>query len=186
MSLPPINPDKSAAGIALDPKTLDRVIPESKRPDGSVRKQIKIRPGFTPQEDVSRFRGKKQAQMDSNVLPKGHIIGWTPPPSATKSGAGSGSAPLSKNAKKRQKQKAKKAEAVSGDWEDEDEDGQVATPPAATKETASITNAASEAGKGSSGTHTPDRPNWAAAPAPEKKDDSADGLASELEKLEVQ
>lgn len=34
MSLPPINPDKTAAGIALDPRTLERVIPESRRPDG--------------------------------------------------------------------------------------------------------------------------------------------------------
>jgi partner of Y14 and mago protein len=35
MSLPPINPDKTLSGIAVDPKTLDRVIPESRRPDGS-------------------------------------------------------------------------------------------------------------------------------------------------------
>ncbi|KAF9006449.1 hypothetical protein BDQ17DRAFT_1171441, partial [Cyathus striatus] len=82
MSKPPINPDKSVAGIALDPQTLERVIPESRRPDGSVRKQIKIRPGFTPQEDVKRFRGTKQAQMDATTLPKGHIIGWAPPSSA--------------------------------------------------------------------------------------------------------
>ncbi|KAF9534845.1 hypothetical protein CPB83DRAFT_737395, partial [Crepidotus variabilis] len=82
MSRPPINPDKSAAGIAVDPITLERVIPESRRADGSVRKQLKIRPGFTPQEDVRRFRGTKQAQMDANSLPKGHIIGWAPPPTS--------------------------------------------------------------------------------------------------------
>ena len=35
MSRPPINPEKSTAGIALDPQTLERVIPESKRPDGT-------------------------------------------------------------------------------------------------------------------------------------------------------
>lgn len=35
MSRPPINPDQTAAGIALDPQTLDRVIPESRRPDGT-------------------------------------------------------------------------------------------------------------------------------------------------------
>lgn len=77
MSLPPLNPSSTAAGIQLDPHTLERIIPESKRPDGtqvsllslqflpvlipiSVRKQIKIRPGFTPQEDVRRFRGTDQ------------------------------------------------------------------------------------------------------------------------------
>ncbi|KZV75448.1 hypothetical protein PENSPDRAFT_600146, partial [Peniophora sp. CONT] len=58
---PPLNPDKSAAGIAVDPRSLDRVIPETKRADGSVRKERKIRPGFTPQEDVQRFRGTKQS-----------------------------------------------------------------------------------------------------------------------------
>ncbi|KAI0773953.1 hypothetical protein C8Q74DRAFT_1172296, partial [Fomes fomentarius] len=78
MSKPPIIPETSAAGIAVDPRTLERVIPESRRPDGSLRKQIKIRPGYTPQEDVRRFRGTRQAQMDSSQLPKGHVIGWTP------------------------------------------------------------------------------------------------------------
>jgi hypothetical protein len=35
MSLPPIQPDKTAAGIAVDPRTLERVVPETRRPDGS-------------------------------------------------------------------------------------------------------------------------------------------------------
>ena len=34
MSRPPINPEKSLAGIAVDPLTLERVVPESRRPDG--------------------------------------------------------------------------------------------------------------------------------------------------------
>jgi partner of Y14 and mago protein len=124
--------------------------------------------------------------MDTNALPKGHIIGWTPPPAATKPGAGSGSAPLSKNAKKRQKQKEKKAEAIKDNWEDEDEGVKGEEEAASMKKTTSTSRAASEAGKGSSGTHTPDRPNWAAAPTSEKTDDGADGLTSKLEKLEVQ
>ncbi|KAG1820259.1 uncharacterized protein BJ212DRAFT_1245840, partial [Suillus subaureus] len=76
MARPPLFPDQSAAGIAVDPRTLERVIPESKRSDGTVRKQLKIRPGFTPQEDVSRFRGSRQQAMDATALPKGHILGW--------------------------------------------------------------------------------------------------------------
>lgn len=115
--------------------------------------------------------------MDSNALPKGHIIGWTPAPAASK---GAGSTPLSKNAKKRQKQKEKKAEAVKENWEDEDaQDGEEAD---IGKRTAST----SETGKGSSGTHTPDRSNWVAVPPSEKKDNSADVLAGKLEKLGVQ
>jgi len=127
MSRPPLNPAKTTAGIAVDPQTLERVIPESKRPDGTVRKQIKIRPGFTPQEDVSRFRGTKQSQMDVNTLPKGHIIGWAPPSNSTST---SGS-PLSKRAKKTARKKAKifeegiegKREDVPENWDDADESG---------------------------------------------------------------
>jgi hypothetical protein len=35
MSRPPVVPDTTTAGIAVDPRTLERVIPTSKRPDGS-------------------------------------------------------------------------------------------------------------------------------------------------------
>lgn len=35
MSLPPIDQEKTAAGIAVDPRTLERVVPESKRADGT-------------------------------------------------------------------------------------------------------------------------------------------------------
>lgn len=34
-TLPPIVPDKTAAGIAVDPKTLERVVPQSRRADGT-------------------------------------------------------------------------------------------------------------------------------------------------------
>ncbi|KAI0700701.1 hypothetical protein BC835DRAFT_1211761, partial [Cytidiella melzeri] len=80
MSKPDLFPSPSTAGITVNPRTLERVIPESRRSDGTVRREIKIRPGFTPQEDVSRFRGTRQKQMDTTALPKGHIIGWAPPP----------------------------------------------------------------------------------------------------------
>lgn len=35
MSLPPLKPDKTAAGIILDPQTLERVVPQSRRADGT-------------------------------------------------------------------------------------------------------------------------------------------------------
>jgi len=124
MSLPPVNPSKSTSGIAVDPKTLDRVVPESRRPDGSVRKELKIRPGFTPQEDVSRFRGKRQAQMDQNTLPKGHILGWVAPSSASKPKAPAEGSTASKSAKKNEKRKEKrdkkKDEIIKANWEDDD------------------------------------------------------------------
>ncbi|KAI9574596.1 hypothetical protein HD554DRAFT_1990029, partial [Boletus coccyginus] len=128
MSRPPLFPQQSASGIALDPRTLERVIPESKRPDGTVRKEIKIRPGFTPQEDVSRFRGTRQQAMDATALPKGHILGWVAPSSDAQPKAkakGISAPPPNKNARKRANQRARKAveksEAVKDSWEDEED-----------------------------------------------------------------
>ena len=95
-----------------------------------LRKQIKIRPGFTPQEDVRRFRGTRQAQMDANALPKGHVIGWTPPPAAAAAAPGSAAAASKagmtkaqkKNEKRKEKRKEKRDEKVKDSWEDEDEE----------------------------------------------------------------
>lgn len=98
-----------------------------------VRKELKIRPGFTPQEDVSRFRGTRQKQMDTTALPKGHILGWIAPSSASppKPKAGASAPPPNKNAKRRANRKAKKAEEpVKDNWEDEDE-GEGAAPTSA-------------------------------------------------------
>ncbi|KAH8118452.1 hypothetical protein DFH11DRAFT_1723356 [Phellopilus nigrolimitatus] len=135
MSKPAIVPDLSVSGIAVDPKTLERVIPESRRPDGSVRKQLKVRPGFTPQEDVSRFRGSRQQQQDRNALPKGHILGWVAPSSDKKGGtagkaAGSAAAvdtaglskSAAKNAKRKAKKQVEKEKVIQANWEDSDEE----------------------------------------------------------------
>lgn len=35
MSLPPLNPEKTTSGIIVDPRTLERVVPASKRSDGT-------------------------------------------------------------------------------------------------------------------------------------------------------
>jgi len=122
-TLPPLDPERSTAGIAVDPRTLERVVPRTKRSDGSVRKELKIRPGFTPQEDIGRFKTSRQQAAEKNTLPKGHIVGWVAPSSQSKSKpqTGSGSSggtkvpttdangqPLSKAALKNAKRKAKK------------------------------------------------------------------------------
>ncbi|PIL36754.1 hypothetical protein GSI_00443 [Ganoderma sinense ZZ0214-1] len=174
MSKPAIVPETTASGIAVDPRTLERIIPESRRPDGSVRKQIKIRPGYTPQEDVRRFRGTRQTQADATALPKGHIIGWTPPPQAA-AVAPASKAGMSKAQKKNEKRKEKRkekrdeGEKVKDNWDDEDEG-----------EAAGGTTTKTE------GVHTEEQPNWAAAPDTKKGEAaSADGLADKLDKLEV-
>lgn len=141
-----------------------------------MRKQLKIRPGYTPQEDVRRFRGTRQAQMDANALPKGHVVGWTPPPPAVPPASKAGlSKAQKKNEKRKEKRKEKRDEPkVKDNWDDDDEgeaEGGDATAPA----------------KKTAGSHTPENPNWAAAPDTKQasKDDGTEELADKLEKLEV-
>ncbi|KAF1810907.1 hypothetical protein P152DRAFT_87563 [Eremomyces bilateralis CBS 781.70] len=52
---PPTNPSKS--GITTD-RAGTSVIPSSVRPDGTVRKEIKVRPGYRPPEDVEVYKNR--------------------------------------------------------------------------------------------------------------------------------
>lgn len=93
-----------------------------------MRKERKIRPGFTPQEDVARFRSTRQQAIDARALPKGHIPGWAPPGAA----ASEKKEPLSKNAKKnekrKEKRKEKRQEAVQENWDSETDEDATANP----------------------------------------------------------
>jgi partner of Y14 and mago len=145
MTTPSPIPEKSTSGISVDPKTLNRVVPESRRRDGrcvhyalaftlfrsnclyvfySIRKEIKIRPGYTPREDLTRFRGTRQAQMDRVALPEGHILGWVAPSSASKPKSSEPDGPASKSGKKNEKRKGKrdkkKEEIIRANWEEEE------------------------------------------------------------------
>ena len=115
----------------------------------SVRKERKIRPGFTPQEDVQRFRGTRQSAADArsgiDANQRASVPGAAPgarslfaaavgaanasvPGAGRSVGAGSGAEPMSKAAKKnaaRRKKKAEKreeAEEVPDNWDDEPEE----------------------------------------------------------------
>ncbi|KAE9993127.1 hypothetical protein EG327_006306 [Venturia inaequalis] len=50
-------PTSSKAGIKTD-KDGNRIIPSSVRADGTLRKAIKVRPGFTPPEDVEVYKNR--------------------------------------------------------------------------------------------------------------------------------
>ncbi|KAH9462825.1 hypothetical protein Pst134EA_014915 [Puccinia striiformis f. sp. tritici] len=96
----------STSGIVSDPNTGDRKVAPSKRPDGTLRKEIKIRPGFTPQEDVSKFRSARQSEFESKKLPKGSVVGLTRPQVAVAQSALRGmSDAQKKNAKRKEKRK---------------------------------------------------------------------------------
>lgn len=196
MARPPLFPDQSAAGIAVDPRTLERVIPESKRSDGTVRKQLKIRPGFTPQEDVSRFRGSRQQAMDSTALPKGHILGWVAPSAATPSKGKNATPAPNKNAKKRANARAKKSAektaVVKDNWDDEEEgeDEAAADVKEATEELKEGSSKTSSTNDATTGSHTADKPNRAAAPdsnlnASSSGNQSSVELSHKLEELQI-
>ncbi|SJX65400.1 uncharacterized protein SRS1_15671 [Sporisorium reilianum f. sp. reilianum] len=57
-------PRATAAGIVERSDTQQRVIPESRRADGSIRKERKVRPGFTPVEDVVRYRPARAREAE--------------------------------------------------------------------------------------------------------------------------
>jgi len=185
MSRPPLFPDKTASGIAVDPRTLDRVVPESRRPDGTVRKELKIRPGFTPQEDVSRFRGSRQAQADRSALPKGHILGWVAPSSTSQPAKANPSPAPNKNAKKRARQRSakkvtKEEEEVKDHWDDEDEDDQADE----------AAKSQAESGKSSNSTKngsnaTPVDAAKSSKPDAKSSTTDPDALADKVEKLAV-
>lgn len=108
----------STSGIIQDPHTGDRRVAPSKRPDGTLRKEIKIRPGFTPQEDVSKFRSARQNESQSRQLPKGSVVGFIRPQEAVTQSALKGmSEAQKKNAKRKEKRKAVNKPEVPEEWD---------------------------------------------------------------------
>ncbi|KAK7712915.1 hypothetical protein SLS57_007659 [Botryosphaeria dothidea] len=91
----------------------ERHIPSSTRADGSVRKEIRIRPGYRPPEDVDVYRSKTaQAWRERG---KGGVPGAVPGADATDAKTTGQSASANKNAKRREARKAKAAAAASGE-----------------------------------------------------------------------
>ncbi|KAL4784294.1 hypothetical protein BJX76DRAFT_221880 [Aspergillus varians] len=100
----------SQSGITTDEATGERYIPSSVRPDGSKRKEIKVRPGYRPPEDVELYKNRAAAAWKNRD--RSSVPGAVP-------GAGSlnnendatkaGSAASNKNAKRREAKKKAKA-----------------------------------------------------------------------------
>lgn len=128
--------------------------------------------------------------MDANALPKGHIIGWAPPPQST-AASGSAGKPMSKSAKKnakRREKKEEKKEDVPDNWDDEDEgDGSAVT----SNPKSTTDSGASQSTKTSSGTdQKQDTSKREAAPKPDPAAvagalPTVDALTSKVEKLRV-
>ncbi|EJT97571.1 hypothetical protein DACRYDRAFT_24956 [Dacryopinax primogenitus] len=78
-----------------------------------MRKELRIRPGFTPQEDVGLFRSRRQQTDGRPSLPPGAVSRSVPgagPRSGAGAGSGAGGEGKSKAQKKNEKRKEKKRE----------------------------------------------------------------------------
>ncbi|KAF9423170.1 hypothetical protein BGZ94_008387 [Podila epigama] len=89
----------SVAGIQGEADA--RVIPMTRRPDGTYRKERKVRPGYIPPEDVVRYSNRV---LDS-VRPSPSQA-----PTTTNTTTNNNAAPKSKSQKKNDKRKAKRKE----------------------------------------------------------------------------
>lgn len=118
-------PQPTNSGIVTD-ESGERHIPESVRADGSVRKAIKIRPGYRPAEDVQVYKNRTAETFRNRY--KGGVIGAetadddksaAPAAAATTTNgtsSSSSSAAANKNAKRREaRKKAKAAETTTAD-----------------------------------------------------------------------
>lgn len=101
----PSVPTPSKSGI-IETQTGERHIPSSVRPDGTKRKEIKIRPGYKPSEDVEVYKNRTVdawKTRGSSGVPGAE--GW---PDNIEGGASSMGA-SNKNAKRREARKKAKA-----------------------------------------------------------------------------
>jgi len=101
------NPSVSRAGITTS-ATGERHIPASRRADGSVRKEIRVRPGYRPPEDVELY--KNRASEAWRTRGSGGVPGAEGLKTDSQSADLKQSAAAAKNAKRREARKKAAAE----------------------------------------------------------------------------
>ncbi|KAG9237490.1 hypothetical protein BJ875DRAFT_453589 [Amylocarpus encephaloides] len=104
----PSVPTPSKAGI-IETIAGERHIPSSVRPDGTKRKEIKIRPGYKPPEDVEVYKNRTADAW------KTRGSGGVPGADGLKDDKADGSASSNKNTKRREARKKTKAAVESGE-----------------------------------------------------------------------
>ncbi|EEP76201.1 predicted protein [Uncinocarpus reesii 1704] len=107
----PTEPTTSSSGITTDTTTGERHVPSSLRADGSVRREIRIRPGYRPPEDVELYKNRAAESF------KNRGRGGVPGAEGLKDDdSKTSTAASAKNAKRREAKK--KAKAASETAED--------------------------------------------------------------------
>ena len=120
----------SSAGITTDATTGERYIPSSVRADGSKRREIRVRPGYKPPEDVELYRNRAAAAWKNRG--KGGVPGADAVSSEDDKAAQAAS---NKNAKRREaRRKAKEADGSEPAPEKKGADSDNWRVPAAKKE----------------------------------------------------
>lgn len=108
------------SGIATDATTGERFIPSSIRADGTRRREIRVRPGYKPPEDVELYRNKAALAWKNRGhggVPGAEGVKNDNPDSSVKSESNTNptSATSNKNAKRREaKKKSKATEGETG------------------------------------------------------------------------
>lgn len=108
----------ASSGITVNASTGERYIPSSVRSDGSKRREIRVRPGYRPPEDVELYRNRAaEAWKNRGKAGVPGTEGLVKPPTNTTTTeqteqTKSGSAASNKNAKRREAKK--KSKAVDG------------------------------------------------------------------------
>lgn len=114
--MPSSNTSETPRSGAITTPTGDRRIPSSTRPDGSLRKEIKIRPGYQPPEDVEVYKNRT-AESWKNRGSSG-VPGAEGLNSSEAGGDSIGGGAAGKNAKRREARKRAKGKAgEEGDGE---------------------------------------------------------------------
>lgn len=98
----------SSSGITVNAATGERYIPSSTRADGSKRREIRIRPGYRPPEDVELYRNRAAEAWKNRG--KGGVPGAESMTKDNEQTTKSATAASNKNAKRREAKKKAKAE----------------------------------------------------------------------------
>lgn len=102
----PASEPVTSSGIVVDETTGQRHVPSSTRADGTKRKEIRIRPGYQPPEDVQKYKNRSAEawkNRGSGGVPGAEVV-------ASNNAQQAGSAASNKNAKRREAKKKAKAE----------------------------------------------------------------------------
>ncbi|KAF2807777.1 uncharacterized protein BDZ99DRAFT_65716 [Mytilinidion resinicola] len=104
----PTTLSSSKSGITTS-ETGERHIPSSTRPDGSVRKEIRVRPGYRPPEDVEVYKNRTaeawKTRGSEGVPGAEPLVKKAAPVSGT----------VNKNAKRREARKRAAADGIAGE-----------------------------------------------------------------------